>query len=104
MTELYRQFLEIVNQYLSGEGKEAATLFFDRIDEFWFSHNSELYYSEDPNNLDDEDTIIGDVWELVDCYDECDAIVASDPYCISESELRKRIIEMLPRINHPNYD
>lgn len=104
MTDAYMEFIRIVNNYLSNPNKETAKTFFNEINEFWGNHELDLQYGNSSRDLNDENSIVSDVFELVDRYDECDAIVATDPYCISESELRKRIIEMLPRINNPVYD
>jgi len=102
MTEVYIDFLSHVHDFISGT--DDADFFFEFVDDFWSQHESDLFRSEDNANLNDEQTIVSDVLELVDRYDSCNAIVEHDPYCINEETLRNMIGEMINRIDHPVYD
>ena len=57
-----------------------------------------MEYSADPNDRNDENTIVSRIWELADRYDECSEIVAHDPYCINEEQLREGLEKILDNV------
>lgn len=87
-------FIDQTKFFLNGSSMTAKE-YCDYVDQFWVDHEEDLEYSTDPNDRNDENTIVSRIWELADRYDECNEIVAHDPYCINEEQLRKGLEEIL---------
>ena len=92
MTEAYQQFKEAVEMFINNPSKDHAKQFTEFIDVFWFQHELDLFYGS-KQNLNDEYTIVDNVMELCDRFDECDAIVEHDPYCIDAKQLYNSILD-----------
>lgn len=90
----YNSFIDHTKDFLSGNSMTAKE-YCNYVDQFWVDHEEDLEYSADPNDRNDENTIVSRIWELADRYDPCDEIVAHDPYCINEEQLREGLEKIL---------
>lgn len=97
MTEQFRIFLDTTNKFLHADNFDALG-YCDYVDQFWVDHEEDLEYSADPNDRNDENTIVSRIWELADRYDPCDEIVAHDPYCINAANLKKQLKEIIKSV------
>lgn len=93
----YNSFIDHTKDFLSGNSMTAKE-YCNYVDQFWVDHEEDLEYSADPNDRNDENTIVSRIWELADRYDECSEIVAHDPYCINEEQLREGLEKILDNV------
>lgn len=97
MTEIFLNFLNETNLFLNNSDY-SNNKYCDFVDDLWCNHNEELEYSDDYDDLEDEDTLMSYAWELVDRFDECNEIVDNDPYCINGKTLRDEINKLYTKI------
>lgn len=93
----YNSFIDHTKFFLNGSSMTAKE-YCNYVDQFWVDHEEDLEYSADPNDRNDENTIVSRIWELADRYDPCDEIVAHDPYCINEKQLREELEKILDNV------
>lgn len=104
MTNSFDTFINRIRSYLSVTYNDKEAIketidIVDYIDDFFCNHLDEVDKVENADIFKDEDTIVSNIWELSDRFEEDSTLCLFDDYCIDAIEFKSMLYRMLCRYN-----